>query len=59
MYRRLPKLGFVSMKKNSGRNVFEIVNLTTLNKFNDGDVVGPEQLMEIGFKSATSQGRWI
>ncbi len=50
LYRRLPKLGFVSSKKNSGANVFQVINLSTLNKFNDGDTVGPDQFMELGFK---------
>lgn len=56
LYRRLPKLGFVSQKKNSGKNVFEVVNLLSLNKFNDGDTVGPDQLLELGFKMPECKG---
>jgi len=45
LFRRLPKRGF-----NNARFKIEysIVNLTDLNRFNDGDVVTPETLKEAG-----------
>jgi len=45
LYRRLPKRGFNNARF---RNEYAIINLTTLNNFNDGDIVTPELLKEKG-----------
>lgn len=44
LYRRLPKRGF----KNPTRKEYAIVNLETLNRFEDGAVITPEFLKEQG-----------
>lgn len=44
LYRRLPKFGF----HNGGRVEFAIVNLSSLNVFDDGTVVTPTLLIEKG-----------
>ncbi len=44
---RSPKRGFKSPLK----RVYDVVNLKDLNKFNDGDVVTPEELKKMGFVS--------
>ena len=43
LYRRIPKRGFTN-KRFTVR--YAIINLDTLNRFNDGDVVTPEVLFE-------------
>ena len=45
LYRRIPKRGFNNAKF---RIEFATVNVSDLNKFNDGDVVTPELLKEKG-----------
>ena len=45
LYRRIPKRGFNNAKF---RIEFATINLSDLNKFNDGDVVTPEVLKEKG-----------
>ena len=45
LYRRLPKRGFNNARF---RKEFAIVNLSDLNKFNDGDTVTPATLVEKG-----------
>ena len=45
LYRRLPKRGFNNARF---RTEFAVVNLSDLNKFNDGDVVTPASLREKG-----------
>ena len=45
LYRRIPKRGFNNARF---RTEFATINLSDLNKFNDGDVVTPELLKEIG-----------
>ena len=44
LYRKLPKRGF----KNHFATNYAIVNVSTLDKFNDGDTVNLEKLMEAG-----------
>ena len=44
LFRRLPKFGF----KNGGRKEYAIVNLSALNRFEDGTVVNPALLVESG-----------
>ena len=56
LYRRIPKVGFSSRVRVRGFNVFNIVNLSQLEKlFNDGDTVSLETLQEVGL--ATSKRR--
>lgn len=45
LFRRLPKRGFSNYKF---ANNYMIVNISQLEKFNDGDVVGAEQLSNAG-----------
>jgi len=45
LYRRIPKRGFNNARF---RTEFATINLSDLNKFNDGDVVTPEILKEKG-----------
>ena len=45
LYRRLPKRGFNNARFTTR---YAIINVETLNKFNDGDVVTPEILKEMG-----------
>jgi large subunit ribosomal protein L15 len=49
LYRRLPKLGFVSRAKLSGRNVFVTVNLSVLEKFENGATVDLASLKALGY----------
>ena len=44
LYRQIPKRGFT----NINRKEYAIVNLASLNKFDDGTEVTPQLLMEIG-----------
>lgn len=44
LYRKLPKRGF----KNRFAKVYSIINVADLNRFNDGDKVNLEVLMEAG-----------
>ncbi|WP_459503667.1 50S ribosomal protein L15 [Bacillus sp. C1] len=52
LFRRLPKRGFT----NINRKEFTIVNLTTLNRFEDGTEVTPELLLETGVISKLNDG---
>lgn len=52
LYRRLPKRGF----KNIWGKVFAEVNISTLNRFEDGDVVDPVALIEIGILKNVRDG---
>jgi len=45
LYRRLPKRGFNNARFTTK---YQVINLNDLNKFNDGDVVTPELLKEMG-----------
>ena len=45
LFRRIPKRGFNNARF---KKEYTIVNLDDLNRFNDGDVVTPESLREIG-----------
>ena len=45
LYRRIPKRGFNNARF---RTEFATINLSDLNKFNDGDVITPEVLKEQG-----------
>ncbi|CAI8844304.1 MULTISPECIES: 50S ribosomal protein L15 [Bacillus] len=52
LFRRLPKRGFT----NINRKEFTIVNLATLNRFEDGTEVTPELLLETGVISKLNDG---
>ena len=52
LYRRLPKRGFT----NINRKEYAIVNLDTLNRFEDGTEVTPELLLETGVVSNEKSG---
>jgi len=48
LYRRLPKIGFVSHKRVVGKNVFVLVKLSELEKFENGAVVDRAALVAGG-----------
>lgn len=52
LFRRLPKRGFT----NINRKEFAIVNLDTLNRFEDGTEVTPALLLETGVVSSEKSG---
>ncbi len=52
IYRRLPKRGF----KNIFANVYAEVNVSTLNRFEDGTVVDPVALVEAGILKNVRDG---
>ncbi|QBO36012.1 50S ribosomal protein L15 [Periweissella cryptocerci] len=52
LYRRIPKRGFT----NISRKEYAIVNLTTLNKFEDGAEVTPALLVEAGIVKSEKAG---
>jgi large subunit ribosomal protein L15 len=52
LFRRLPKRGF----KNFTRKNWTIVNVETLNKFEDGTEITPEMLLETGVVSKLDYG---
>lgn len=52
LYKRLPKRGFT----NPTRKEYSIINLTTLNQFEEGSTVTPETLVEQGVVKNTRDG---
>ncbi|KMM36067.1 MULTISPECIES: 50S ribosomal protein L15 [Bacillales] len=52
IFKRLPKRGFTNMN----RKEFAIVNLDSLNRFEDGTEVSPELLLETGVVSKEKAG---
>jgi large subunit ribosomal protein L15 len=52
LYRRIPKIGFT----NIFRKEFAVVNLSDLERFDDGTVVNPEILKEAGLVKAMLSG---
>jgi len=50
LYRRVPKLGFRSRNKTLGENVFNLVNLDLLERFEDGATVDTAALVAMGVK---------
>ncbi|CAG9610056.1 50S ribosomal protein L15 [Pseudoneobacillus rhizosphaerae] len=52
LFQRLPKRGFT----NINRKEFAVVNLDTLNRFEDGTVVTPELLIETGIVKSEKAG---
>lgn len=55
LYRRLPKLGFRSRKCRFGLNRYTTVNLTELDRFNDGEIVNAESLKSHGIRLKSSK----
>lgn len=53
LYRRLPKRGFTNAPF---KKEYAIVNVEQLNRFNDGDVVSPELLIESGLVKHARDG---
>lgn len=45
LFERLPKRGF---NNNRFKNEFALVNLSDLNRFNDGDIITPQTLKDLG-----------
>ena len=52
LWRRLPKRGF----KNVNRVEYAVVNVSDLNRFNDGTVVSPALLKEVGLMTKEYDG---
>lgn len=55
LYRRIPKVGFVSRKRILGLNVFNTVNLDVLNLFDDGAIVDAAALKTRGYGCRSSK----
>ena len=49
LYRRLPKIGFFSRKRILGKNKFNVINLSVLERFENGATVDSSSLAAIGF----------
>lgn len=56
LYRRIRKIGFHSFKKREGINVFQLVPLSFLNKFSDGDTVDAEAIGKQGLSCSSRCG---
>ena len=54
LYRRLPKFGFISKKKQSGVNQYNIINLKDLNSFDSGAIIDPQALQAKGYGTNSS-----
>ena len=52
LFQRLPKRGFT----NINRKVYTVVNIETLNQFDNGTEITPEQLLETGVVSKMQSG---
>jgi len=59
LYRRLPKVGFTSRKSVRGANDFNVINLDSLQKLNDGTVVDATMLREMGYAKRASKKRGV
>lgn len=55
LYRRVPKMGFVSGGRVIGFNQYNLVNLGDLNRFEDGTRVDAKFLQENGFKARAAK----
>jgi large subunit ribosomal protein L15 len=55
LYRRLPKLGFRSYNKFTGKTVFVAVNLSDIEAIPAGTAVTPELLVQRGLGSSSDQ----
>lgn len=49
LYRRVPKVGFISRQKLAGKNIYNVVNLSDLERFDNGAVVDLTALQNEGF----------
>ena len=57
LYRRIPKIGFLSWKKITGANRFYAINLSILDKFDAGSIVDEDKLFKRGYgRSSRKQG---
>jgi large subunit ribosomal protein L15 len=55
LYRRIPKLGFISRSHVIGSNKFLEINLSILEKFDNGAVVDAETLKGIGYRPRSKE----
>lgn len=55
LYRRIPKFGFRSRKQILGKNQFQTVSLSVLDRFDAGATVDPAALAAVGYKAGTRQ----
>ncbi len=55
LYRRIPKMGFVSRGRVIGFNQFNVLNLDDLNRFDDGAKIDSKFLKENGFHSVAGK----
>ena len=56
IYQRLPKRGFTSRVRLLGKNQYKIVHLADVERsFEDGTIIGPEQLAAAGYRLTPHQ----
>lgn len=55
LYRRIPKLGFISRQQVFGDNRYFVVDLDVLEKFDNGATVDVESLHAIGFRARSRE----
>jgi large subunit ribosomal protein L15 len=55
LYRRIPKLGFVSRVKVFGKNQFFALDVSILDRFENGAVVDADSLRAIGYKARAKE----
>ena len=55
LYRKIPKVGFRSRVRIKGLNVFNLVNLSDLESFSDGDTVNLETLRSVGLATSNKK----
>ena len=55
LYRRVPKVGFVSRRRVLGLNKYQTISLAQLEQFDNGASVTPELLLSSGIRTKASQ----
>lgn len=55
LYRRIPKLGFISRQQTLGLNRYFVVNLSVLEQFDNGATVDAESLRQLGYKARSKE----
>lgn len=56
LYRRIPKLGFTSPGQITGSNQYKTLNVSDLERFEDGATVSIEEFEKLGFVKRTGAG---
>jgi len=55
LYRRLPKVGFTSRVQAKGKNRYNIVRTSVLERLDSGTMVDPAKLLELGYGKSGKQ----